>query len=60
MSLKPPLLHLSRSKHRLPYFFKSYLCSIFSPNSDFFSFFSQPHLRHMDVPGLGVKSELQL
>ena len=26
----------------------------------FFFFFSQPHLYHMEVPGLGVKSELEL
>ena len=26
----------------------------------FFFFFLQPHLQHMEVPGPGVKSELQL
>ena len=33
---------------------------IFPHSLFFFFFFLGPHLRHMEVPGVGVKSELQL
>ena len=60
MAVSPEYKQLTYLMHlRIIWVYKCWLGSL-KIRYFFLSFFKEPHLQHMEIPGLGVQSELQL